>query len=112
MTKFLDLDAVAPSVDFTLKLNGKEHPLKVASVDTFIKNMRELEALPVNASPIEEMEMTIKIILRAFPTLTEKEVRGLNLDQVRAISQFAREANGEIAEEEKETPEGNADAAS
>ena len=112
MAKLLDLDAVAAESEFVIKLNGTEHKLKPATVETFVANMKELEKLGVSASVAEELEVTIGIILRAFPTVTEAEVRALTMQQIKAISDFARTANGEKTEVEGESAEGNAAAAS
>ncbi|MER9176313.1 hypothetical protein NKH72_22295 [Mesorhizobium sp. M0955] len=98
MTKFLDLDAVTAKAEFTVKLNGKEHSLKIASVETFIQNQKELEKLSLAATATEELEVVIGIIKRAFPTMPESEVRGLNLIQLEAIKDFALGANGEKVE--------------
>lgn len=97
-TKFLDLDAVASNVDFSLKLNGKAHKLVEPSVDTFINNLKDVQSLSLSASPIEELEMSIKMILRSFPSIPEQELRDLRLTQIQAISDFARTAGGEAVE--------------
>ncbi|RWI35426.1 hypothetical protein [Mesorhizobium sp.] len=98
MTKFLDLDAVTAKAEFTVKLNGTEHKLKIASVETFIQNQKEIEKLSLAATAAEELEVVIGIIKRAFPTMPEKEIRGLNLIQLEAIKDFALSANGEKVE--------------
>jgi hypothetical protein len=115
-TKFLDLDAVSSDAEFSLKLNGKEHALSEPSVDTFITNMRELETLSLNASPREEIEMSIRMIQRSFPTIPETELRALKLTQLKAIGDFARQASGqdaksEIASDGAEAGEGAAEGA-
>lgn len=110
--KYLDLDAVASKAEFTLKLNGKEHDLKVATVETFIANMRDLESLSMNASAADEMKVALAIVKRAFPTISENELNELNILQVKAIADFAQSANGEKTEVTKEDDSGNAPAAS
>lgn len=115
-TQFLDLDAVAPKVDFSLKLNGVDHKLEEPSVEVFITNMQDIEKLALEASPREELELSIKMIMRSFPTIKEEELRALKLSQLQAIGDFARQASGqdaskEAAKDEKDA-EGNAEAAS
>ncbi|WLR91002.1 hypothetical protein [Shinella zoogloeoides] len=110
--QYLDLDAVASNAEFTLKLNGKEHTLKVATVETFIQNMQDLEGLSMNASAADELKVAVAIVKRAFPTIPEKELRELNILQVKAIADFAQTANGEKVEKVSEDNEGNAPAAS
>lgn len=114
MTKFLDLDAVTADAEFTVKLKGKEHALKIASVATFIENQKAIESLSLSATQEEELEVVIGIIKRAFPTMPEEDIRGLNLVQLQAIKEFAMGANGEKAEkvEGKEgDTQGNGEAA-
>lgn len=106
--QYLDLDAVSSNAEFVLKLNGKEHKLKVATVDTFIQNMQELEGMSMNASAAEELKVAINIVKRAFPTIPVEELTSLTVLQVKAISDYAMQANGEKTEVTKETPEGNA----
>lgn len=112
MTKYLDLDAVQASVEFTLKLNGKEHPLVEADINTFIANSKDIEKLGVAASTVEEIELTVVMIQRAFPTISEEELRKLKLSQLKAINDFALEANSEKAEKtgEEGEVEGNGEA--
>ncbi|MFA9261790.1 MAG: hypothetical protein ACEQSB_00320 [Undibacterium sp.] len=113
MTKLLDLDKVAPAVVMSLKLNGKTHKLKEIDVETFIENMKEIEQLSVGGSAVDEINMSIKIILRSFPTLTDKELRKLTLNQLTAISNYARSGGEDEAEKPAEgDTSGNAPEAS
>lgn len=107
MTNYLDLDAVASEADFVLKLNGKEHKLKVATVNTFVANMKDLEALSLNATAAQELEVAVTIVKRAFPSIPEEELRELSVLQVKAIADYAMGANGEKTEAVKEDAEGN-----
>lgn len=116
MTNFLNLDEVKPTIEFSFQLNGKRHELVPATVETFIANMNDLKSLGVNADPIDELQVMLKMIGRAFPTITEKELKKLTLDQAKAISEYARRANGEVVETTTDTgaegdAEGNAPAA-
>lgn len=107
MTNYLDLDSVASEAEFVLKLNGREHKLKVATVNTFVQNMKDLEGLSMNATAGEELEVAVKIVQRAFPTIPEDELRELSVLQVKAISDYAMQANGEKTEGVKQDEVGN-----
>lgn len=113
-TKLLDLDSISSNVDFALKLNGKEHKLVEPSVETFINNLKDVQSLALQADPAEELELSIKMIRRSFPTIPEKELRGLKLSQINAIADFARSSSGQVVEEVAATPdaEGNGQVAS
>lgn len=99
-TKFLDLDAVKPETGFTLKLNGAKHDLVETDIETFIENSKDIERLGVTSSSTEELQLTIRMIKRAFPTILESELMKLKLSQLKAINDFALTANGEKAEEQ------------
>lgn len=109
--QYLDLDAVAGNAEFTLKLKGKEHKLKVATVETFIQNMQDLEGLSMTASAAEELKVALAIVKRAFPTIPEKDLNDLTVLQVKAIADYAQSANGEQVEKVSEDAQGNAPAA-
>ena len=95
-TRYLDLDAIPDEFAFTVKLNGKEHRVEASSVDDFIANARLIQSLGVSADPAEEMEGSIKILMRALPTADEGELRKLKLYQLDAIREFVMKANGEL----------------
>ncbi|WP_456868330.1 hypothetical protein [Galbibacter sp. BG1] len=103
---YLDLDAVAPEAEFTLKLNGKKHALKVATVETFIQNMQDLESLSINANAAEELKVALAIVKRAFPTIPDEDLNNLTVLQVKAIADYAMQANGEKVEKIEEGAEG------
>lgn len=112
MTKFLDLDAVAKEAEFVVKLNGNNHSLKLATVETFVTNMKEIEKLGMAPSAEAEFEAVVGIVMRSFPTIPENEIRALNVLQIKALSDFAMTANGEKTEVSKESTEGNEQRAS
>lgn len=103
-TKYLDLDAVSSDIEFTIKLDGKDHVLKEATVESFLSNVKSLEKLSLNASPAEELELTLKMILKSFPTITDAQLRALTFTKLQKIREFAMTAGGE--ETEKATAEG------
>lgn len=108
---YLDLDAVAPNVEFTIKIGGEVHKVKESSVEDFIANARAIEKLAMNASPIDEIELILEIITRALPTCPPETLRKMTLGQLLGIRDFVMTANGEKAEEvpaEGASAEGNA----
>lgn len=107
-TKYLDLDAIAEETKFVLKLNGKEHPLRVATVATFTENMKDLQSLALNADLTEEVRIIVGVVKRSFPTMSDEEIGGLMLPQLHAIAKFGLDANGQNVEAEKKDEEGNA----
>ncbi|TDW20403.1 hypothetical protein EV128_12533 [Rhizobium azibense] len=112
---YLDLDAIESPVDFTIKLNGKEHKVVETNVSDFIATARAIESLSVGASVEKELEVSLSIIQRTLPTIPEEELRKLKLSQLHKIRDFVMTANGEKAEEVKpagEGAEGNAPKAS
>lgn len=110
---YIDLDEVSSDFEFTLKLDGVEHEMVEPSVDDFIFNMKEIEKLSVSASTIEEINIVIGIIARAFPTITEERLRKIKLPQLKKIQEYVFNAGaqkvekvegGEAAEGEKGNP--------
>lgn len=77
--------------------DGKKHSMVTASVETFIENMSAIEELGLNASPVKELEVIVGIVARAFPTLTEKEIRSWPIDVIQQLADTARGVNGEVA---------------
>ena len=100
-TNFLDLDAVAPEVELTVKLNGKKHKLKPLSVEDFIRNTKDQIALSSVGDVESEVNLILKMLVRAFPTLTEEELREVPLNKLWKLLEFARENNGSAKVEEE-----------
>lgn len=91
---YLDLDAIAPTVECVVKLGGTEHKLQPMSLENFIKTTEILNSIPAEPSARDEFENTIKLLQIAFPTMTASMLRGLTHDQLGAILAFAQENNG------------------
>ncbi|MBA8881729.1 hypothetical protein [Phyllobacterium myrsinacearum] len=108
MTKYLNLDELSAEREFFIKLSGKDHLVQEPTVQDFLDNLKELEALPINASPTEELNLTIKQLLRSVPTLTDPQLRKLTFSQVKAIHDFVMTAGGQKIETE-ETKDGEVD---
>jgi len=105
---YLDLDAIENEVEIVVKLNGKEHALQPITVDDFIYNTKLVQDLGTNPDFEKETMTIIKMLIRAFPTMTEEELRKLPLVKLNAILDFAQKHNGSkqveesMAEEAKE----------
>lgn len=97
MTKIINLDTLKREPLVSIVVDGKRHDMQDATVETFIENMTALQNMSMNASPIEEIEVVLGIVLRAFPTLTDKQIRSWPLDTIRQLSEVARGVNGEVA---------------
>lgn len=97
MTKIINLDSLKQEALIIIEVEGKRHEMKTASVDSFIENMKAIEGLGLNASPIQEIEVIIGIVARAFPTLDEKQIRSWPITTIQHLSEVARGVNGEIA---------------
>lgn len=108
-TKFIDLDSVAPSVELTVKLGGKSHAMKPATVADFIANTKEIQKLGVNGDIEAETEIVIGMLLRAFPTMTKDMLLALTLEQLNQLNNAARAASGEevVAEAAAQEAEAN-----
>jgi hypothetical protein len=104
-TTFLDLDTVDQFPDVVAKLGGKEHRLVPVTVDDFVANTKLLQTLGKTGDFEEEISGLIKIILRAFPTMTEDMLRKLplvNLNKLMGIAQDhdgTKKVTGEVQEQ-------------
>lgn len=96
MTRVINLSQLAKEPDVVLDIDGVKHPMRPATVESFIENVKLIEALGTNASVVQEMEAMITIITRSFPSLTAEDVRGWPLEYLQSISDLARGQNGEL----------------
>jgi hypothetical protein len=92
-TEFLDLDAIV-SAEVVVKLAGKEHKLKPLSVEDFIQNTIDQRALGAATQIEDEVELVLKMLNRAFPTLLVDDLRKVDLKRLWALLNFALEKNG------------------
>lgn len=110
-TKIVKLEALVRPTPLIIEIDDVKHPLVPATVETYIQNMRDIQALSLNADPVEELQLAVKLIARAFPSLEERTIRGWSVDVIHQLAQIARGASGEVVSEtEGEAPvaEGNA----
>jgi hypothetical protein len=113
MTKIINLDAVADEASVIIEVNGKKHEMVKPTVRSFIANMKLIEELGLNPSPVKEMEGGIEIIRRAFPSITEDELLDWTLDRIQKLVDISRAAAGEVVTEDEQAAQaGNAPKAS
>lgn len=103
MTKLINIDALQEEPPFILQIGEEEHPMKVFSVDDFLINMKEIEKLGTNPSFSEELELSVRIIGRAFPTLGEARVRQFQTSTIEKLFKISRGEDPNAAP--GETPE-------
>ncbi|SCW95658.1 hypothetical protein [Ancylobacter rudongensis] len=99
MTKIINLDAFVKPSPVTLDIDGVKHPMATATLDTFFANAKDLEDLKLDGGPVKELQVMIRMINRAFPSLTEAQIRSWSLEQLNGIAEIARTASGEVVEE-------------
>lgn len=105
-TKYLDLDAVSSTVDFTIKFNGKEHKVIETTLEDFIANDKLVREQGLQGDLASEIQVMVKIIRRSIPTITEEELMKLSFSQLNSIRDFVTTANGEKAEVAEPAGEG------
>lgn len=98
MAQIVNIDALVEEPPFILEIAGEQHPMKVFSVEDFLTNMKEIEKLGANPAFADELELAIRIIGRAFPTLGEEAIRKF---QVSTIDKLFRISRGEDIEKLK-----------
>ncbi|NIH77428.1 hypothetical protein FHV99_004680 [Ochrobactrum sp. P20RRXII] len=96
-------DAINTSFpNIRVKIKDKEHQLLEATVGSFIENVRDMEALRRTSDIVEELEILMRIIIRAFPTIKREDLSPLTLTQLNELANFGRRANEEITDEDLE----------
>jgi hypothetical protein len=98
-TKYLDLDSFANEQEFVVKLKGIEHKLVSLTVNDFIFNTKLIQSLGTAPDIETELNAVIKMLTRAFPTMTEEMLRGMEIQKLNAILDFAHANNGQRAGE-------------
>ena len=108
MTTVINLDDLTSEPKVVIKIGTAEHAMKPLSVQDLIDNLKLVEEMGMNPGIPAEIEAGIKIITRAFPTLTEEQIRALPVEVLMQLVAIARGGDGEVME----GPEGNGKAAS
>lgn len=99
-----DVDAAINTAfpTITVSITGKSHILQEATVQSFIDNVRDMEQMRRTNHVVEELEIIMRIIMRAFPTIEKEELSKLTLTQLNELANFGRRANEEITDEDLE----------
>lgn len=105
MTKIINIDALQEEPPFTLEIGDEKHPMKVFTVDDFLSNMKDIEKLGANPSFSDELELSIKIIARAFPTLGEERVRKFQVSTIEKLFRISRGEDPNGSAEGAENPQ-------
>ena len=94
---YLDLDAIDTEFTLVVKLDGTDHKLQPISLEDFVANLRKIQEMGVTTDPMQEVEMLVEMLSKAFPSIGEPRLRKLTLPQLSALMEKAREFNGENA---------------
>lgn len=112
MTKVLNIDDIRNEVaPYSITVGGKSHDMKHPTVEDFIENLKDLDALAAAPSVIEETRATVRMIVRAFPSLTEAEVTGWPVKAIEKLFLIIRGVDPDALKGE-EDDQGNPVAAS
>lgn len=110
MTKILNIDELVQESPLTIHVDGEDHKMKIPTMEDFIKNLKDLEDLAAAPNMLAETEATIRMIARAFPTLTEDRVRQFPMPAVEQLFAIIREADPDAKVDDKDA-EGNGSSA-
>lgn len=103
MTKVINIASLRKPAAVVIETeDGKKHEMIPATVGTFIENLKDVEELGLDASPIKEAELTIRAIQRAFPTIDRKEIDGWDLNVIQSLYEMIITVNGEVASQDPE----------
>lgn len=92
--KILDLDALVSDV-LIVRLKGKDHPLKQATLNDFLMNAKDLERMGTAATIDDEMVTTTNMLKRAIPSLTDDDINGLKMIELTALVDWVHQVNGQ-----------------
>src|SRR5690606_9191940 len=87
--KVLNIDAIVPSTQRTIKFKGVSHPVVEMSVENFVVTTTEADRLEKEGAGIlDQVVGTADAILRSVPTLDKTELYGMSLNQLTVIYRF------------------------
>ena len=97
--KVLNLDKIADERDRReIHLGGKTYVVEPISVDNYIETTLAAEALGDDATAVQQIEATVKMIQRSVPTIEERLLRRLSLEQLRVLVAFVRGEDNDAEE--------------
>lgn len=99
MTKIVNLDQLSTKRDKVVVLGGEEHVMATLTVKDYIEQMKSTKEIDTLMNEGEEslegaekiMEITIKALMKLFPTITKEQFEALNMDQLTAIRELAED---------------------
>lgn len=103
-TKVLNIDDLKSEVLYVIEVDGEEHKLVAPTVQDFLDNIADLEALAAAPNIKEEINVSVRMIVRAIPTLTEERVKSWPLTAIERLFNVVRgyDQNGEVVEKDEE----------
>lgn len=103
--KYLNLDELATAPQRFLKFQGVEHAIVEQTVDGFIEATRLVEELNAQAEQdmIGQLDVTIKLIMLAVPTIDASALKSRPLATLGRIARFVRGEDEEEAQVEGES---------
>ena len=111
MAKILNLDTFETSSDKQVVLNKVTHQFHPFTVEEFIAQVKEIEELEAKGavSATEYAQFMVKTVLRGFPTIPVDELQKMEVEKLRAISDFVRDVAqaAKTEAEEQVSAEGN-----
>lgn len=88
MTKLLNLDAIVPATK-QVQIAGKKHNIVEMSVGLFAE-IKRFESQDIEKMPItEQVASYASLVKRLVPTLTDKVMADLTVEQLQKIFMFA-----------------------
>ena len=88
MAKILNIDSFAKD-ERSLKLNGVDYPIQEMTVENFIETTKQALSLE-EATLVDQVQGTIKMIMRSIPTIPEEQLRKIKLEHLQTIVAFIR----------------------
>lgn len=108
MTKVLNIDDIRAETPYVVVVKGVEYEMKTPTVEDFIENLRDMEALAAAASLSSEIELTVRMIVRAFPKLSTETVMQWPLVAIEKLFAVIRgidpDATAEVGAEGNDKP--------
>lgn len=111
MTEVINIDAFKEEAPLKIKAGGVEHEMASPSIQTVLDNLNDLEELAKAPDVRSELNLTVRMIVRAFPTLTEEGVKSWPLPMIEKLFNTVRGGDAEATVQETDA-QGNGQAAS
>lgn len=90
MTKLLNLNQLSAKENRVVQIGDKTYDIKEMSVEDFIETTKVAEAMQKETNYAVQLRETVKLLKRSIPSIEDKVLVGLSLDQMRALTAFVR----------------------